>query len=113
MILTEAQRIWLRDEINQDVNLPILGETAEGRIIEKIITAVEEYLAKALPDDIEADIKAVVQGLEPGKPIDKDALTERLATLANGYVDVPFVGEAREQQWLETIFGFVIKALVR
>ena len=107
MILTDIQKNYLVDKINQKVNLPILGERAEKKLFAKAIDKILEKLEKELPEEILNYINEVSDGFIPGGEGDLQDAIDASVRFLNKEVNIPLINEEKEEQ----LFTAVIESL--
>ena len=105
--LTETEIKELAERLNQKVNIPLIGETTEEKILIKVILRVDTFLYDNLPNEIYDLVRSLDKGIE-----DEEAtrLINRLSVLANKKIDIPYIPESAEYIAIRFILGVVINA---
>jgi len=110
-----AQELMRDDEIgmiaaavNRKIEIPILSEKAEGRILFKSIKRIDQFLWQVLPDELYELYRTVIDGLDDDEA---QALKARLITVINKSVDLPFLSEDTEKKLFEFVLGIVCDAI--
>jgi len=97
----------LAQHLNKKINVPIINETGEEKILIKVILKIDNFLYDHLPNEFYDLIRSSDQGID-----DKEArrLVRRLTRLANEKVDIPYLPEKAEYIALKFVIGMVVKA---
>ena len=97
----------LATRLNKKINVPIISETGEEKILIKIILKIDNFLYDHLPNEFYDLIRSVDKGLD-----DREAkrLVRRLTRLANDKIDIPYLPEQMEHIALKFVIGMVVKA---
>lgn len=103
--LTEDEVKALAERLNGKVNIPIVGETGEEKILVKIILKIDNFMYDNLPNEFYDLIRAADKGIDEEEA---KMITGRLTKLANEKINLPFLSETAE----EKILGYVIEMLV-
>ena len=109
MLLTQAQKDHLIDLVNEKVNLPILGEKAERKLIEKGIDKVLEILAKELPPEVLQLLNDASDGFVPGGEGDIQDAIDSTVDFLNKEINLPLMNEQKEEE----LFKIVVEALFK
>lgn len=93
--------------LNKKINVPIINETKEEKILIKIILKIDNFLYDNLPNEFYDLIRSSDKGIDS-----KEAkrLVRRLTRLANEKIDIPYLPESMERIALKFIIGLVVKA---
>ncbi len=105
--MTQAEIIDLAQRLNKRINVPLINETNEEKILIKIILQIDTFLYDHLPNEFYDVIRSTDMGID-----DKEAkrLVRRLTRLANEKIDIPYLSEAMEHVALKFVIGIVVKA---
>lgn len=103
--LTEDEVKAIAERLNGKVNIPIIGETGEEKILVKIILKIDNFMYDNLPNEFYDLIRAADKGIDEEEA---KMITSRLTKLANKKINLPFLSEKAE----EKILGYVIEMLV-
>jgi hypothetical protein len=103
--LTEDEVKALAERINGKVNIPVIGESGEEKILIKIILKIDNFMYDNLPNEFYDLIRAADKGIgeEEAKMI-----SARLTKLANEKINLPFLSETAE----EKILGYGIEMIM-
>lgn len=93
--------------LNKKINVPIINETKEEKILIKIILKIDNFLYDNLPNEFYDLVRSSDKGIDA-----KEAkrLVRRLTRLANDKIDIPYLPEAMERIALKFVIGLVVKA---
>ncbi len=104
-MLNEAQVVEIAEKINARVNIPLLSESTEERILETIINTIDDELDEAAVD-LPPILKDIWDKLEGGLTPEKafniiitiltKELTPRLTKIANEKINIPLLSEETE-----------------
>lgn len=105
--LTEAEVKDLASKLNHKVNIPLISETREEKILIKVILRVDTFLYDNLPNEIYDLVRSSENGIE-----DEEAtrLINRLSILANEKINIPYIPEAAEYVAIKFVIRVVINA---
>lgn len=106
MTLTPEQKNDLADKINDQIDLPILGEAEEKTLIPFAIDKVLAALDDKLPDSLKSSIHDVEKGIETDA---ENFIKIKMNTVAflNKEINLPIIGERAE----ERIFNLIVREL--
>lgn len=93
--------------LNKRINVPIITETGEEKILIKIILKIDNFLYDHLPNEFYDLIRSSDKGID-----EKEAkrLVRRLTKLANDKIDIPYLPEMAEHFAIKFVIGMVVKA---
>lgn len=105
--MTELEVRDLAQRLNEKINVPVINETGEEKILIKIVLKIDTFLYENLPNEFYDLIRSSDNGLD-----DKEAkrLVRRLTKLANDKIDIPYLPEIAERIALKFIIGIIIDA---
>jgi hypothetical protein len=105
--MTQEEIIDLAQRLNERINVPIIKETKEEKILIKIILKIDTFLYDNLPNEFYDLIRSSDLGIE-----EKEAkrLVRRLTKMANDKVDIPYLPEFAERFAIKFVIGMVVKA---
>ncbi len=109
MILNENQINHIVDAVNKKVNIPILGEKAEAKLIRKFVVEALEKLEEILSPEVLAYVNNASAGLVKGANL-KEA-KKRTVKMVNKDVNIPFISERREAQIFTIIIDIIFDAM--
>ena len=97
----------LARELNAKINVPLISETAEEKILLKIVMQIDSFLYDNLPNEIYDLVRSLDKGLDD---TEASRLIARLSKLANDRLDMPCIPEAAEYVAIRFVIGVVINA---
>lgn len=105
--LTEEEIKNLAQRLNMKIDIPLLSENTEEKILIKIVTKIDQFLSENLPNEFYDLIRSLDNGID-----EKEAkrLVKRLSSLANKKIDIPYIPEAVEHVAIKFIVGLIINA---
>lgn len=105
--MTEEEIKDLAQRLNKKINVPIINETGEEKILIKIILKIDNFLYDNLPNEFYELVRDVDKGID-----DKEAkrLVRRLTRLANEKIDIPYLPEVAEHFALKFVIGIIVKS---
>lgn len=105
MTREEIQDLAIR--LNKRINVPIISETGEEKILIKIILKIDNFLYDNLPNEFYDLVRDAKKGIDK-----KEAkrLVRRLTKLANDKIDIPYLPELAEHFAIKFVIGMVVKA---
>ena len=109
-MLTTEQKKYLAEKINDKINLPILGEKAEFKIIMKALDKIDSVLETEVPDDFKEYLNDVSKGLDPGKAAEIEMIKDNTVKFLNKKVDLPLVGERAEKKIFDLVIDLLLEA---
>lgn len=108
-MISEAQIQFIVDRANEKINVPILGEKAEGRLIRKAVDKVLKCLEENLPKEIFDFLDSVSDGIEPG--MDLEEMKKNTVEFLNKEINLPIVGEKFEAKLFTEVVDLIFNAL--
>ena len=110
-MLSENQINWLATKLNEKINVPVIGEKAEQAIITNALYKVLDLLEEELPPEFIEFLDDVTDGLEPQTDSELERLKDEMATYLNNNINLPLIGERKEQKVFEFVVDFVFDAM--
>jgi hypothetical protein len=97
----------LASRLNKRINVPIINETGEEKILIKIILKIDNFLYDNMPNEFYDLVRSADKGID-----NKEAkrLVRRLTKLANDKIDIPYLPEPMEHIAFKFVIGMVVKA---
>ncbi|MGM0620740.1 MAG: hypothetical protein ACQETJ_06835 [Bacteroidota bacterium] len=97
----------LAERLNRKIDIPLVKETKEEKILIKIILKIDTFLYDNLPNEFYDLIRSTDRGID-----DKEAkrLVRRLTKAANDKIDIPYLPEFAEKFAYRFVIGMVVKA---
>lgn len=105
--MTEEEIKDLAQRLNRKINVPIVNETGEEKILIKIILKIDNFLYDNLPNEFYGLVRDAKRGID-----NKEAkrLVRRLTRLANAKIDIPYLPEVAEHFALKFVIGIIVKS---
>ena len=97
----------LAQRLNKKINVPIINETGEEKILIKIILKIDNFLYDNLPNEFYDLIRSPDKGIDNREA---KRLVRRLTRLANAKIDIPYLPEPMEHIAFKFVIGMVVKA---
>lgn len=108
-MLTDEQVNAIAQKVNEAVNLPLLNENAEFKVFAKIVRLIDRKIYEILPNEYYELINDSSNGISEEEAA---KMEERLTTLLNEKVDIPFINEKKEQILIGIVVGQIVRAMV-
>lgn len=105
--MTKEEIKSLAKRLNGKINVPLIGETAEEKILIKIILKVDGFLYNNLPNEIYDLVRSADKGIDDDEA---KRLITRLSMLANDKIDIPYIPESAEYVAIKFIIEVIINA---
>ncbi|MFW5756570.1 MAG: hypothetical protein ACOCWK_08195 [Tangfeifania sp.] len=105
--MTQDEIKDLAERLNRKIDVPLINETGEEKILIKIILKIDTFLYNNLPNEFYDLIRSTDRGID-----DKEArrLVRRLSKAANEKIDIPYLPEFAEKIAFRFVIGMVVKA---
>ena len=105
--MTKEELLELSKKLNKKIDIPLINETREEKIIFKIVIKVDTFLYDNLPNEFYDLIHSVRDGIDDNEA---KRLIKRLSKIANEKIDIPYVPEAIEYIAIRFVIGVLINA---
>jgi len=105
--MTEEEIKDLATRLNDKINIPLIGETTEEKILIKIVIKIDRFLYDNLPNEIYDLVRSMDKGIDDNEA---KRLIARLSKLANDYIDIPYIPESAEYVAIKFVIGVIINA---
>ncbi len=105
MTLAEIKQIAGR--LNTVINIPIIRETGEEKILIKIVLKVDTFIYNSMPNELYDLIRSVDEGINDEEA---ERLIIRLSKLANEKIDIPYIPEQLEYVVIRFIIAILINS---
>ncbi len=105
--MSETQIKDLAIRLNRKINVPLVSETGEEKIIIKIVIKVDRFLYDNLPNEFYDLLRSTDKGIDD---VEAKRLVKSLASLANKKIDIPYVPEQVEYFSIRFIIGILVNA---
>lgn len=97
----------LAERLNEKINVPIISETGEEKILIKIVIQIDRFLYDSLPNEFYDLVISIDKGIDDDEA---KRLIKRLTKLANKNIDIPYIPEQMEYIAMRFIIGIIINA---
>lgn len=97
----------LATRLNRKINVPIINETGEEKILIKIVLQIDNFLYDNLPNEFYDLVRSVDKGIDNREA---KRLVRRLTRLANKKIDIPYIPEPMEHIALKFVIAMIVKA---
>jgi len=105
--MTKEEIKDLAKRLNGKINVPLIGETTEEKILIKIVIKIDRFLYDNLPNEIYDLVRSVDKGIDDDEA---KRLIARLSKLANDNIDIPYIPESAEYVAVKFVIGVIINA---
>lgn len=105
--LEEDEIMDIAKRLNEKINVPIINETREEKILIKIVVKIDTFLYDNLPNEFYDLVRSMDKGIDDDEA---KRLIKRLSKLANKHIDIPYVPESMEYIAIRFILAIVINA---
>lgn len=105
--MSEGEIKALASRLNEKINVPLIGETTEEKILIKVVLKVDGFLYDNLPNEIYDLVRSVNKGVDEDEA---KRLITRLSILANDKINIPYIPESAEYVAIKFIIGVIINA---
>lgn len=105
--MTQEEIIDMAKRLNEKINVPIIDETGEEKILVKIVLKIDTFLYDNLPNEFYDLVRSPDKGIE-----EKEAkrLVRRLTRLANEKIDIPYLPEVAEHIAINFVISLIVRA---
>lgn len=105
--MTDHELKDLAKRLKERINVPIISETGEEKILIKIIIKIDRFLYDNLPNEFYDLVRSMDKGID-----DEEAkrLITRLSKLANKHIDLPYLPEMAEYIAIRLVIGVIVNA---
>ena len=110
-MLSKEQIDTIAKKANKKVNLPIVGEKFEQKMLVFGLEKIDKILDEQLPPDFAKLLDDVSDGFEPGAPSDLDKVKNHLVSYLNKKIDLPILGEKGEKELFNAAVDIIIDAM--
>lgn len=105
--MTEKEIKDLAERLNSKINVPIINETKEEKILIKIVMKVDRFLYDNLPNELYGLVRDTDKGIDD---TEAKRLIKRLSKYANKKIDIPYIPEVAEYIAIRFVISFIINA---
>lgn len=110
-MLSKEQIDTIAIKANKKVDLPIVGEKFEQKMLVFGLEKIDKILDEQLPADFAKLLDNVSDGFEPGTPADLDKVKDHLVSFLNKKIDLPLLGEKGEKELFNVAVDIIINAM--
>ncbi len=110
-MLSDEQIGWLADKINENIDIPLLGEKAERAIIRTAIIKVLDILEEELPEEFVEFLDDVSDGFEPQNEAQIAVLKDNTARFLNNNINIPLLSERAEKKLFDALIDHLFDAM--
>ena len=111
MILKENQIEAIAEKLNEEINLPLLGEKAEKAIFLMGVRKVLEVAEETLPPEFNEFLTTATEGFEPGSEDALEGVKDNIVKFINEKVNLPIIGERKEKQLFQGVVDMLFNAM--
>jgi hypothetical protein len=105
--MTQEEILDLAVRLNEKVDVPLIGDTTEEKILVKVVLKVDTFLYDNLPNEIYDLVRSVDKGIDEQEAT---RLINRLSVLANEKIDIPYIPDSAEYVAIRFVIGVIINA---
>lgn len=105
--MTDEEIKDLATRLNDKIDVPIIKETREQKILIKIIIQIDSFLYDNLPNEFYDLVRSLDQGIDDNEA---KRLIKRLSKLANEKIDIPYIPEQMEYIAIRFVLSIIINA---
>lgn len=106
-LMSMAEVKYLAQRLNEKINVPIINETKEEKILIKVVLKIDQFLYNNLPNEFYDLVRSFDQGIDD---MEAKRLIVRLSKMANSYIDIPYIPESAEYIAIRFVMGVIINA---
>ncbi|KLN63789.1 MULTISPECIES: hypothetical protein [Vibrio] len=107
MKLTADEAKILAQKLNTEINVPLVSETKEEKILLKVVIKVDTFLYDNLPNEFYDLVRSLDQGIDDQEA---ERLVKRLTSLANDKIDIPYIPEVGEYFAIKFVIGVIVNS---
>lgn len=105
--MTDAEIRDLAQRLNEKINVPLIKETKEEKILIKIVIKIDTFLYNNLPNEFYDLVRSLDRGIDDDEA---KRLIKRLSKLANKHIDLPYIPEPMEYVAIRFIIAIIINS---
>lgn len=110
-MLSSTQITAIAKKINKKIDLPLIGEKIEQKIIIFGLEKIDKVLDEQLPADFAELLDNVSEGFEPNSPDNLVAMKKYFVKYLNKKIDLPIIGEKAEKKLFSIAIDIIIEAM--
>ena len=111
MILNEEQIKFVTTKLNENIDIPVLGEKAEQAILGWAVKKVLKVLDEALPPEFVEFLTTTAEGFEPGSEDVLEGVKDNIVKYINQKVNLPIIGERAEKRLFDLLVDIIFDAM--
>lgn len=108
--LTPEELQALAERLNRKIDIPIIKETGEEKILIKIILKIDNFLYENLPNEFYDLVRSAEKGIEEEEA---KMMVTRLTKLANKKINLPFLSEKAEEKIIRFVIDLIVKSAIK
>ncbi len=105
--MTQEEIKELAERLNKKINVPLISETGEEKILIKIVLKIDRFLYDNLPNEFYDLVRSLDKGIDDNEA---KRLIKRLSKLANAHINIPYIPEVAEYVAIKFIIGIIVNA---
>lgn len=105
--MTQEEVMDLALRLNKKINVPLIDESGEEKILVKIILKIDTFLYDHLPNEFYDLVRDQDKGIDE---TEAKRLVRRLTKLACEKIDIPYLPEVAERIAIKFVIGLVVRA---
>ena len=102
--MTQEEIKDLAERLSEKIDVPIINETTEEKILIKIVLKIDGFLYDNLPNELYDLVRSLDNGIDDNEA---KRLIKRLSKLANEHIDIPYVPEQMEYIAIRFVIGVI------
>jgi hypothetical protein len=104
--MTMAEIIVLARRLNKKINVPLIKDSKEEKILIKIVLEIDTFIYNHMPNEFYDLIRSLDEGIDD----EAKRLIIRLTHLANRKIDIPYIPEWMEHIAIRFIVAIIVNA---
>jgi hypothetical protein len=108
--LTPEELQALAERLNRKIDIPIIKETGEEKILIKIILKIDNFLYENLPNEFYDLVRSAEKGIDEEEA---KMMVTRLTKLANKKINLPFLSEKAEEKIIRFVIDLIVKSSIK
>jgi len=109
-MLSNEQIKVIAKKVNKKIDIPVIGEKFEEKIIIKALSKINAVLDEHLPEDFSSLLDDTKDGFEPGSFADLEKIKDNIVSFLNKKIDLPILGEKGERKLFEIVIDIIVDA---
>jgi hypothetical protein len=108
-MLTEAQMKFIARRLNEKINVPLIGENAEFKLLMMAVRKINRVLEQELPEELIEFLTDLAKGFEPED--DLEEIKRNTVVFLNKEVNLPIIGEDKEEKLITEVVDLLFNAM--